>query len=230
MFGLASVRLPLQASEGAMLTDTGVSLTPVTEQGAALGGGAGIVDHAGVFYGDTEAAPVGASAGTRDLSMLAKPTTYGLEMFSMLFSERSPEHLYFKVGLPEGATLEQGRSGEVRVMKEGQAISDVTALSARDADGTAVPVSMNIASTETIELTVARKSGQYRYPLVVDPTLVDSALMTYENSAWVPASSKPANYQDGQWGAAIELFPLTAYPGGEFVAWQYETQGNSELL
>jgi YD repeat-containing protein len=225
MFGLAPVRLPLQASEGAILTDTGVSLTPVTEQGAALGGGNGVRDHASVFYGNTE----NAAAGAQDLSMLAKPTTYGFEIFSTLFSARSPEHLYFKVGLPEGATLEQGRSGEVRVMKAGRAVSTVAAFSARDAEGTAVPVTTTIASGDMIELTVARKPGQYRYPLVVDPTMTDSTLLTYQNAAWVPASSSPSKYNDGEWGGVIELFPLGTYPGGEFVAWEYETQGKSKL-
>jgi tripartite motif-containing protein 71 len=224
-FGLAPVRLPLQASEGAILTDTGVSLTPVTEQGAALGGGNGVRDHASVFYGDTE----DAAAGTHDLSMLAKPTTYGFEIFSTLFSARSPEHLYFKVGLPEGASLEQGRPGEVRVMKAGQAVSTVAAFSARDAEGTGVPVTTTIASGDTIELTVARKPGQYRYPLVVDPTMTDSTLLTYQNAAWVPASSSPSKYNDGEWGGVIELFPLGTYPGSEFVAWEYETQGKSKL-
>ncbi len=223
--GLAAIRLPLRASEGASLTDSGVSLTPVTEKGSALGGANGVRDHASVFYGDTESA----SAGTQDLSMLAKPTTYGFEMFSTLFSARSPEHLYFKVGLPEGATLEQGRPGEALIMNAGKALSVVLASSASDADGTAVPVVMSIASSDTIELTVARKPGQYRYPLVVDPTLEDLTLMTYQDAAWVPASSNPSLFNDGEWGSDIELFPLSTYPANQFVAWQYETQGKSKI-
>jgi tripartite motif-containing protein 71 len=223
--GLAPVRLPLHASEGATLSDTGVSLTPVSEQGAPIGTGAGVLDHAGVFYGDTESA----AAGIQDLSMLAKPTTFGFEMFSTLFSERSPEHLYFKVGLPEGATLEQGKSGEVLVTKEKQTVSSVDAYTARDAEGTAVPVSETISSPSTIELTIARKQGQYRYPIVVDPLVEDTTLLSYLDPAWVPASSNPSLYEAGEWGSEIRLASVGSYEGGEFVAWEYETQGKSKV-
>jgi hypothetical protein len=91
--GFAPVRLGRNAGEGATLLDSGVSLTPVTEGGAVLSAG-GAIDHASsVFYGDTE----DEQAGVRDLSMLAKPTVGGFELFSVLFSQRSPEHLTSKL-------------------------------------------------------------------------------------------------------------------------------------
>jgi hypothetical protein len=185
--GLAHVRLGRDASEGASLVDRGVSLTPVSEQGAPLGGH-GTVDHAGVFYGGM----ANPQAGVQDLGMLAKPTTEGFEWYSTLFSARSPEHLFFKVGLPEGATLEQGESREVRVMREGQAIAIVSAFSAQDAEGTPVPVTMSLSSADTIELTVARKAGQFRYPLIVDPTMDDTTFLAYLSPAWVSCASGAA--------------------------------------
>jgi hypothetical protein len=174
--GIALVRFGQQASEGASLLDTEVSLTPVGEDGAPLNG-SGAIDHASVFYGGTE----DERAGIRDLGLLAKPTVDGFELNSVLFSQRSPEHLYFKVGLPAGATLVQAGSGEVRVLREGVPIAAIPRPSARDAEGTFVPVSMSLAGS-TIELTVPRSEDQVRYPLIVDPTVEDTT---------IPTSSKP---------------------------------------
>ncbi len=236
MAGLAHVFLPKDVSEGASLVDRGVSLTPVTEQGTPLGG-QGAADHAGVFYG-VAASP---QAGIQDLGMLAKPTTEGFEWYSTLFSARSPEHLFFKVGLPEGATLEQGESREVRVMREGQAIAIVSAFTAQDAEGTPVPVTMSLASADTIELTVARKPGQFRYPLVVDPTMDDTTFLAYLSPAWIPCASGLAKCPEGFAGSKFGLGEFgggyeaivqgegLAPKNGEWGDYQYETQGNSKI-
>ena len=235
--GLAHVLLPKDASEGASLVDRGVSLTPVTEQGTPLGGH-GAVDHAGVFYGGM----ANPQAGVQDLGMLAKPTTDGFEWYSTLFSVRSPEHLFFKVGLPEGATLEQHESRSVRVMREGQAITIVSAFTAQDAEGTPVPVTMSLASTDTIELTVARKPGQFRYPLVVDPTMDDATFLAYLSPAWVPCAygltKCPEGFSTSKFGlgefgegyeAIVEGGGL-APKNGEWGDYQYETQGTSKIF
>jgi len=231
--GLASVLIGKNASEGAVLVDREVSLTPVTEQGTPLSS-AGAIDHSGVFYGDTESA----QAGARDLSMLVKPTTDGFEMFSTLFSARSPEHLFFKVGIPEGAILEQGGSREVRVMMEGQAIAVASAFMAQDAEGTSVPVSVSVPSAGMIELTVARKPGQFRYPLVVDPTMDDPTFLAYLSPAWVSCASfatkcplgPEEKFEIKELGeGSVSLLQKGASKAGEWVDYQYETQGNSKI-
>jgi hypothetical protein len=224
-FGLAPVRIPPHVSEGVTLADSDVSLTPVSELGSPLGGAPGVPNYASVFYGDTE----NVSTGAQDLSLLAKPTTYGFEMFSTLFSARSPEHLFFKVGLPEGATLEMARSEEVSVSRGGQPIAAVSAFSARDAEGTNVPISMSIASSNTIELTITRRRGQFRYPLVVDPLVEDKTLLPYLNPAWVVAPPTHPNFSVSEFPESILMIPTKAYPGGEYIAYQYETQGKSKI-
>jgi YD repeat-containing protein len=216
---LVNVTIPRRLADGISLSDQSVSLTPVDGQDQPLGGSEGSVVGATVLYANT----------LTDADTVVKPTTEGFEVFSTLFSERSPEHLYFKVGLPANATLYQDAPSEVRIIKEGQTVSTVSAPSARDAEGASVPVSVRISSADTIELTVSRKPGEFRYPIVVDPTVTDSAVSPYQNGAWVPASSNPSLFNDGEWGGAVELFPLGTYPGGEFVAWEYETQGKSKV-
>jgi len=60
------VRIPKHLGEGVVLSDSGVSLTPVDEHGSVLEG-VGVVDGASVFYGDSE----NANAGVYDTDTLA---------------------------------------------------------------------------------------------------------------------------------------------------------------
>ena len=163
--GLAPVRIAKRLNEGAALSEAGVSLTPVDEQGVALAG-EGVLDGASVFYGDTE----DASAGIMDVDTLVKPSTFGLMMETILRSQRSPSRLFFKVGLPEEATLEQesAGSGPVHVVDNGRTLAVIFAPSARDAEGTLVPVSM-VVDGDTLVLTVDHPAGAYAYPITVDP-------------------------------------------------------------
>ena len=71
----------------------GVSLTPVNAQGQPLGGSEGVQEGASVLYANTQT----------DTDTLAKPTTGGFEIDSLLRSVDSPETLYFKVGYAGGS-------------------------------------------------------------------------------------------------------------------------------
>lgn len=224
--GLAPVLFGRRASEGASLLDSGVSLTPVNESGGALDG-TGTIDHANsLFYGDTE----DEQAGIRDLGLLAKPSVGGFELYSVLFSKNSPEHLYYKVGLPEGAALVQADGGDVRVMREGVPIAVIPRPSARDAEGTFVPVSMSVTG-ETIELSVPRAEGQFRYPLLVDPHVEDTTLVapSHGYTNWVPAAETASKFNEFSSFEGWELDTHEAYGVGEWVDVQYETQGESKI-
>src|SRR6185437_1973834 len=141
---LAPVRIPKHLGEGPALSDAGVSLTPVD--------GTGVLDGASVFYGNTE----NAHSGVLDVDTILKPSTFGLMLETSLRSQRSPSELFFKVGLPEGASLAQdGVSGSVRVLDAGRPIAVIFAPSAHDALGTSVPLSM-IVKGDTLVLTVER--------------------------------------------------------------------------
>jgi RHS repeat-associated protein len=163
--GLAPVRIPKRLSDGAALSEAGVSLTPVDERGGTLAG-EGVLDGASVFYGDSEAA----TAGVVDVDTLVKPSTFGLMMETSLRSQRSPSNLFFRVGLVEGGTLEQESpgSGTVRVVQGGKQLAVIFAPAAHDAEGTRVPVSM-VVEGDMLVLTVDHPAGAYAYPIIVDP-------------------------------------------------------------
>jgi RHS repeat-associated protein len=171
---LVGVTIPKQLGEGVQIPAVGVSLTPVNEQGSSLTGSEGTVDGASVLYSNTEA----------DSDTVVKPMTAGFEADTMLRSVESPQQLSFRLGLPAGASLSQSSngSGPVRVLDEGAVLALVLPPSARDAAGTAVPVSMSV-SGDTLTLTVDHRARSYEYPIEVDPTVTDSRDVE-EESHW----------------------------------------------
>ena len=156
------VRIPKRLADGVQLANTGVSLTPIGANGAALGGSEGSVDGATVLYANTQT----------DSDTVVKPLASGFEEDTLLRSVDSPSRLSFRMGLPAGARLVAAKddSGAVDVVEAGTVLAAVQAASAQDAEGTVVPVSMS-SSGDTLTVSVDRGAGDYRYPIEVDPTV-----------------------------------------------------------
>ena len=158
---LVAVRIPKHLAEGAQSVMDGVSLTPVDEHGTPLGGAEGVADGTGVFFANTQT----------DADTVLKPSSTGLEASTILRSADSPEALYYRVGMPQGARLVASSGGlGAEVLDEGVAIASVKPPSATDAAGTVVPVSMSV-SGDTLVVSVKRGEGSYLYPIMVDPEL-----------------------------------------------------------
>ncbi|HYM46687.1 MAG TPA: hypothetical protein VES65_11090, partial [Solirubrobacteraceae bacterium] len=228
------VRVGGRLSEGASLSDLGVTLTPVTESGTPLEGN-GQVDGASVFYGNSE----DARAGLVDVDTLVKLDTYGFREETILRSQRSPEKIFFKVGLPEGASLAQDGSGPVQVLAAGQVIATVLAPGAQDAAGTFVPVAARVVAGDTLMLTVPHPSGRYQYPIVTDPYAVDQQLITESGteSNWTewssptPPPSGPFHFREfGAPGGYLEdRFEGSHGATGWWGRFEYVTQGTSRV-
>ena len=223
-----AVQIPKRLSGGVALPGVGVSLTPVDAQGQSLSGAEGLLDGASVLYANTQT----------DADTAVKATTDGFEVDTMLRSVESPGQLSFRVELPEGASLVQaaGGPGAVQVVKEGATLALIPAPSAEDAAGADVPVSMTV-SGDILSLIVDR-SGEYQYPIVVDPTVADGQLDNngpplYRSSNWreEPAPPSPFHFKEDESGGPrlIDYDESTAYARGEWGAMAYETQGVSHI-
>ena len=168
----AVAHIPKDLSEGVSLPVSGVSLIPLAASaGMAANASAGVADGYAVFWG-------GASVGT-DVDEIAKLGGGGsFELDSILRSQRSPEVLRFRVGLPEGAILEQsgGSTGPVFVREDGQRIATVLPPNAVDAQGTQVTGVTMVVSGDVLTITVPHPTGAYAYPLSVDPYVTDELL------------------------------------------------------
>lgn len=210
-----SLRIPKRLSDGVSLASGGVSLTPVDEQGVALGGSEGAVVGSTVFYGSTET----------DTAVAVKPTTFGFDLQTLLYSASSPQTLYFRVGLAEGVALRKSETpGEgVQVMDAGRVIATIAAPSAVDAEGTPVPVSMAITA-DMLTLTVDRTEGSYLYPIVVDPTVSDKHLALPGNWAFGTDSEDFVGYENqstSEYPYPMVIGVGSNYKGGKYEAGQY---------
>ncbi len=221
------VRVGGQLSEGASFSDSGVTLTPVTEDGVSLEA-SGAIDGAGVFYGDSE----DAQAGVQDVDTLAKLDTYGFSEETILRSSRSPQKLFFKVGLPEDASLSEAKdgSGDVLVIDAGRTVAAILGPGAYDAEGTALPVSMSV-SGDVLVLTVARQLGQYRYPIVVDPTVEDKEIHAgFENDNWTSSTNNSSAFTFYGKSTEMEIETRANYIAGQYGYFVYPTQKESHIF
>ena len=218
----AHVEIPEQLDRGASVIGTGgvtTTLTPLAEDGTPMNGSG---DAAGsvVLYANTQA----------DTDTLAKPTTTGVDLDSVLRSEESPEQLDFSLGLPSGAHLVEVADSYIEVVLAGQVIAAVPPPVATDAAGTSVPVAMHLHGT-SLTLTVNHRSGSYQYPIVVDPEVIDTTL-ELEPGNWAFATNGYFNHgrcfpecgYDLAGGTMQQITPAGLF--GEFV---YPTQGESTV-
>ncbi len=222
------VRIGGRLSEGASLAGAGVTMTPVTETGLPLES-SGALAGAGVFFGDSEAA----QAGVVDTDSLLKLRPEGFDMETILRSERSPSRLYFRLGLPAGASLEQDGGGAV-VLDAGRVLASVRRPLAWDADGVAVAVSMAVQGS-TVVLTVERQSSQ-RFPIVVDPTASEGqGLGKYQlGRGWefhpeTPDEAFTNRQSNGDVGMEDHNPYDFVYKYGNFGLFGHETQGESRI-
>jgi RHS repeat-associated protein len=219
------VRLPARVQEGASLADTGVSLTPVDAAGVPTGGSEGQLDGSVVFYG-------GVGVGS-DVDMALKPSTLGFSAETFLRSERSPETLYFRVGLPQGASLTQADagSGVVEVVDAGATVAYVLPPRATDATGMSVPVEMSV-SGDVLQLKVGLGDGEYTFPIDVDPEVVDKTFVAERNN-WHEEPEPPSPFEFSQYGVVEEIVDhdriAKKYARGEWGGMAYETHGASHI-
>jgi hypothetical protein len=207
------LRIPKRIGDGAALAELGVSLTPVDGEGSPLGGSEGVIDGAAVLYANTQT----------DADTAVKPVPSGFDEQTLLRSSESPNRLYFRVGLPEGAWLAQDAGGAVRVMDHGAVLAWIVAPSAQDAAGVEIPVSMNV-SGDTLELTVDDHSREYLMPIAVDPSVVDSDLFwnwRFEQEG----TAVSGGYHYEGWQATY----LASHVKEEWGALRYPAQGESRI-
>lgn len=224
------VDVPKDLSNGVSLSGTGVSLTPVDGHGSALAASEGALDGSAVLWDDA-----GGAAGVHDLATLAKASPEGVDLTSILLSQRSPGTLYFRVGMPSGAHLERAGDGSVRVVKDGVTLAVVSPVSAQDAEGTSVPVSMDIHG-DVLVVTVDL-SGDYLYPIAVDPEVNDGQLAktsSGKRSNWEFHTSNTSKFgesavYEGVGKEHLETKGIAAYTSGEWAYWGYQTKGVSKI-
>ncbi len=214
------VEIPKRLAGGVQLPGSGVSLTPIDAQGAALGGTEGALDGSTVLYANTQT----------DMDTVVKPTAAGFAEDTMLRSVQSPQQLFFRVGAPQGASLVDD-SGAIQVVDNGHTIASVLPVSATDAAGANVPVSASV-SGNTITLAVDDRAGEYQFPIAVDPTVEDLELTGVSKpTRWKFGPTGATHFTSSGWrgSEALTLQTTGTYKIGEDGYLYYETQGESKI-
>jgi YD repeat-containing protein len=223
------VAIPKRLADGIGLAGSGVSLTPLGEDREPLAGSEGIVDGTTVLYANTMPAA----------DTVVKPTTFGFSAETLLRSLDSPRTLYFRVGLPVGARLVASSDGSgVAILAEGTELARIAAPTARDAEGTSVPVSMSV-SGDMVVVKIDGSLEAYRLPVVVDPAVYDYQWQNetrygehyetnwqFKTSAGAKAFTAPSQPEGGKWTETISANHTSTEWGGLF----YTTQGESQIV
>lgn len=217
---LVSVQIPRRAGEGVSAPLSGVSLTPVGGQGAGLTGEEGRVSGATVVFGNTQ----------KDTDTVAKPSTFGFALDTILRSVESPQDLSFVVGLPTGASLTQSADGSIQVVKEGTVIAQVAPIRALDAVGTSVPVSTKL-SGDTLNVEVSSHSAEFQYPIEVDPEFNTGIFSDVSKGSW-EFNSATGGFAHGELciGSCYPaIVPSGGYAAGQRAELYYRTNGDSRI-
>jgi RHS repeat-associated protein len=106
-----------------------------------------------------------------DMDASVVPTVNGAELFAVLRSRLSPEQIRYRVALPTGSALLEDAGGAA-VWRGGAVIARILPPSARDAQGSVVPVAMQVLGDELV-LSVSHRRADVAYPVLVDPYVTE---------------------------------------------------------
>lgn len=231
---LVDVSLPESAAQPISVGDEGLALT--YEEGKAESS-ASLLDEEDLFLAEAD----------RDTSLLLSPVSAGVEISAQLLSADSPEQLRFAVSLPDGAKLDATDDGGAAVVgSKGETLDRVTPPSAVDAQGTAIPASLEVAG-DTIILSIPHRKLSVAYPIDVDPTIEEAWVVPNLLGIWhwqEAGTAGGANSYLGafgrlvnqpyneHWGsgAYVRSRSNVGYGAGSFGRWWYEPQGQTTYI
>jgi YD repeat-containing protein len=223
--------LPSSASEPIGIGNDGLSLMP---EGASSDATARVFDEEALFLPDAFA----------DTSLLLSPVSGGVELSAMLASPASPEQIAFAVSLPKNAQLRASEEGGAEVIgPDGEVLYLISPPRALDAQGTTVPVSLEVQSDSVI-LNMPHRQLDLAYPLYVDPEVIenwsgfaDTSKLNYWS--WQYSGVPSAETYIGQrwpivdnWGNGLYVRSRseTSYPAGSWGRWWLSPPGSTSYM
>ena len=231
---LVEVKIPDNADTGfSIATSEGpILIEPVVSQ-----------DAEAVRFGDKNA--LYANVGV-DRDLLVALVANGVETFDQLRSASSPEELRYELRLPDGADLVPDGVGGANVVKDEETILHVSFPTAVDAQGSDVPVKLEI-DDNSIVLHVDHQDRDFAYPILVDPfyelmeswywygngglaALGDGTWQWGSNVGWIYGSTSCIY---ACWGSGRGLFvstPSGAFYGSQFGQWTYTPPGGTSYV
>jgi RHS repeat-associated protein len=221
---LTAIAVDRDLSHGITFADAGVSIRPSGVAADRVGDVQG--DH--VFWGNVQT----------DTDFLVTMLPAGVETYNILRSRSSPERLGFEVGVPDGGSL--AVDDEIKGINvldgDGKIVARIAPPMAGDADGRRVQARWVVNGT-TLELQVDHRSGDFRYPILVDPfvtidqrdwstnSTIDFSGWTWHES-WAGLSWLAGTGSFGR-GLNIWLGANITPPAGLWGAWEFRAPGDT---
>jgi len=120
-----------------------------------------------------------------DTDVLAVPTSRGLDTYGVVRSAKGPEALVLRFDLPAGGALVEHSDPEgttVALTRDGKPLASIAPPQAQDAQGVPVPVSYKVEGDRLV-VRVTHRSKGYAYPIMIDPSISESAHWRQDGSA-----------------------------------------------
>jgi YD repeat-containing protein len=228
---IADLVLPSSADEAIQVGEEGFEIA----QGGATGASANRFGDKNLFYPSV----------LTDTDLLVAGNSFGAELFDLLRSKESPENLRFEIGVPEGAELRSDERGGAEVLREGERLTLIPNPYAVDAQGTEIPVEMEVDGS-SIVLHVAHRDGDYAYPALLDPIVEDwvnqgsnwyggQKLDALTNGAWSWTSNNSNVKHDvccweGSHHGLLTVFEPAFYGPEQFGQWAYSTANSKTYI
>ncbi len=219
---LVDIQLERDASAGARLVKSGVSVRPLAPMAAKSE--LQLLAGEKAWWSDVDA----------DTDYMVAPTPGGFESFVQVRSEAAPEQFSFAVDLPQGAELrEAGRArGGLEVVdparpEKEQVLARISAPMAWDADGTPVGVTYAVEGT-TVVVRYPHRDQDLHYPLLVDPKVDEDFLAGWmlPEFNWVYGTNHP-NLYGGFGDPLVLLGDHVSYPAGAIHGFTWRAPGDS---
>lgn len=180
----------------------------------------------------------------KDTDLWAAPTATGFQTFALLRSAASPQALNFQLRLPRGSRLKSVAGGGAEVRRSGRQLVSISAPIAFDADGVAVPVSMQTQGSD-IALRISHRDGDFHYPVLVDPQYTEEG-WNWIGTAWKSEHEPEAEgwttytnhsgafntaplYLPGRWGGGLYTFTPEGFgtSTGDYTDWRFNPPGTT---
>lgn len=243
---LTDIELPDELSAGIELEE--INLTVDVEGAAPEDPDSRLVSTSGAET-DRETAFYPEALTDTDIAVAARPR--GVETFAQLRSAESPEELRFALDLPPGALIkDDGGAGEVVITDgAGEPLALVQAPMAVDAQGTSVPVTMEVQGHELV-LRAPHKNAGFAYPILVDPVIeywnwfIGGGTGALFDGTWSVLSNwlgpyEVSPYCNGYlayscngtgWGLHVRAQSGYGYPAGTYGYWVYTAPGTTSYI
>lgn len=216
----ADVLLPARLGDGVQLGDgLDVSVAGADPGAAAARAGGGVV------YPNAR----------RDADVVVSPEVGGVELSAVLRSQDSPEELALDLRLAPGQRLEalDGGKGGAAIMEGARHAGMVSPAIAWDGDGRPVAAVMGVEG-DRVTVRVEHRGADVRYPITVDPYIVQDAPAGYPGWGWWQSGGGSAGYSYANgcawpWGGGLYScgIPWNTYPHTSWAQWAWTAPGSA---